>query len=245
MIKLKQNIMPYRRLPNTDKARIRAMRRAIELGEKLTPSSLAYSSRLYSKLKSFLPIFEHAILLQKESTEKQVQKNSNYIESLNKARIYISHFIQVFNFAIVRGEIKPESRRFYMLDVTNSKLPPLASESAVIEWGQNIIAGESARVKVGETPMTNPRIALVKVHYDAFLEKYQYQKMLKSISIRANKKVAELRPEADELITKLWNEIEASFDHYESAVKRSQAANYGVVYVTRKVERLEEHKLAV
>jgi len=47
--------MPYRRLPNTDSARIRAMKSALEKGKNLHPFKLAYSQATYVKLKTFLP----------------------------------------------------------------------------------------------------------------------------------------------------------------------------------------------
>jgi len=42
--------MPYRRLPNTDTARIRAMKTALELGKELPPHKLAYSSNIINSI---------------------------------------------------------------------------------------------------------------------------------------------------------------------------------------------------
>ena len=49
--------MPYRRLPNTDSARIRAMKSALEKGSTLHPFKLAYNQDVYVKIKTFLPKF--------------------------------------------------------------------------------------------------------------------------------------------------------------------------------------------
>ena len=49
--------MPYRRLPNTDAARIRAMKEALKLGKELPPFKLAYSGGTYVRLQAFLPSF--------------------------------------------------------------------------------------------------------------------------------------------------------------------------------------------
>ncbi len=43
--------MPYRRLPNTDSARIRAMKAALSKGKNMHPFNLAYSQALLVKLK--------------------------------------------------------------------------------------------------------------------------------------------------------------------------------------------------
>ena len=47
--------MPYRRLPNTDTARIRAMKTALEKGKELPPHKLAFSSKTIVNLQKFLP----------------------------------------------------------------------------------------------------------------------------------------------------------------------------------------------
>ena len=44
--------MPYRRLPNTDKARLRALNTALKLGDTLLPNELAYSQAIYAKIKA-------------------------------------------------------------------------------------------------------------------------------------------------------------------------------------------------
>jgi hypothetical protein len=48
--------MPYRRLPNTDTARIKAMKTALEKGKELPPNKLAFSSKTIVRLQKFLPI---------------------------------------------------------------------------------------------------------------------------------------------------------------------------------------------
>jgi len=45
-----------------------------------------------------------------------------------------------------------------------------------------------------------------------------------------------MRQEADDLITRLWNEIEASFSSLTEEEKRTSAEKYGLVYVFRKHE---------
>ena len=229
--------MPYRRLPNTDAARIRALKRAIELGKKYKPEMLAFKQSTLTKISAFLPIFEQAILMQKESHSRQVAKSNDYSASLKKARLYISHFIQVFNFAILRGEIRPEARRFFGIDPNDACVPELATENDIIEWGNRVIKGENDRIAKRGTPVLNPKIAVVKVYFDEFIEKLNFQKMLQSISIRANAKVSEMRPTCDAIISELWNEVEAYFSDETPARKREQASYYGVSYVYRPKER--------
>lgn len=67
--------MPYRRLPNTDAARIRALKAALKKGDSLDDiNQIAYSFPLKQKIDIFLPKFEIAITTSKAAREKQQSK---------------------------------------------------------------------------------------------------------------------------------------------------------------------------
>lgn len=230
--------MPYRRLPNTDSARLRAMQKALQKSEGIAPFKLPYSVSTFQELKNFFPEFRQAVTFQKDALDRQNSKSKNHQESLRKARLYISHFIQVLNFAIIRGEMKPETRSLFGLDTEENKLPQLNTEKDIIEWGEKIIAGEQKRLATGQAPITNPTIARVKVHYEDFLRINQSQKLLQESNTKTTLKMALLREKADDLITRLWNEVEASFSELPADEKREMAEKYGLVYVFRKNEKL-------
>jgi len=88
----------------------------------------------------------------------------------------------------------------------------------------------------GYAPITNPTIAVVKVHYDNFLEAYKFQKMLQKNHARALNNLSELRSEADDIILNVWNEVEETYKDLPDDLKREKAQNYGLVYVFRKNE---------
>ncbi|HON17914.1 MAG TPA: hypothetical protein PK990_01965 [Salinivirgaceae bacterium] len=229
--------MPYRRLPNTDMARIRAITEAIKQSNHFAPLQLAISPALLLKLRAFLPLFKQTVDHQRETFRRQIQNSKAYLGSQRKAKLYISHFIQVMNMAIIRGELKPEIRKFYGLDENTKTVPLLNSENDIIEWGEKIIKGEANRLATGASPITNPTIALVKVKYEDYLRTYQNHKTLQDIAARANQKVAEMRVEADALILELWNQIEKHFSNLPPEEMREKASSYGVVYVYRKEEK--------
>lgn len=232
--------MPYRRLPNTDAARIRALAKIIEFGTKYGARLLAFKEPTFSKIKAFMPIFEQARLMQKEAKERQVSNSKDYTDSFKKAKIYISHFLQVLNMTIARGEMKPSVRKYYGLNEKSGRIPDLATEKEVVEWGQKIIKGENDRIVKMGSPILCPKIAVVKVYYDQFMEKLNFQKMLQSISTRTNSKVSSLRPTCDQLITQAWNEIEEYYSSETPERKREQCAKYGVTYVMRPYEKEKE-----
>ena len=108
--------MPYRRLPNTDAARIRAMRAALDMGTELPPQKLAYSSKTLIRLQKILPQFENVINLKKQSVKNRNSKSQNLYDTERRARIYLTHFIRVMNMAIFRGDLPSETRAFYGME---------------------------------------------------------------------------------------------------------------------------------
>jgi len=232
--------MPYRRLPNTDSARIRSLQSIVKQGGMLPINSMAISHPLLLKITSFLPLFKQNVDYQNESFRRQSQNSKTYLEVQKRAKLYISHYIQVVNLAIIRGELKPEIRKYYGLEEDQKTVPALNTESDIITWGERIIKGESERLLTGASPITNPTIAVVKVRYEDFTRTFRNQKNLQEIFAKACTKVATLRQEADELILEAWNQIEQHFSNLPQEEMRKNAALYGVTYVYRKNEKDNE-----
>jgi len=228
--------MPYRRLPNTDSSRLKALKSALKKGKDLTPMDLAFKQSTFQSVRSFLPKWEKAITEHKTTYDIQIKNNKEYQKKLKKAKLYISHFIQVVNMAITRGEIQSLVRVYLGMDEDNSKLPNLNTELDVIECGKNLIEGETKRRMKGYSPITNPTIAVVRVHYDNYLEAYKFQKMLQKNHARALNNLADLRDEADNIILNVWNEVEENYNELPEDLKREKAQDYGLVYVYRKNE---------
>lgn len=229
--------MPYRRLPNTDQARLRAIQTAVLMGQKKTPDQLAFSAGVLNRVHAFFPNFETTLIHHNLARSQQDKNSSTYLDTVRKARIYLSHFVQILNFSIQRGDLRTEVRSFYGM-VGNKKSPSLLLESDLLEWGKKIIEGEHQRILHGGNPIYNPSIAVVKVKFDQFLDAFHHQKTLQNNTARWTQKVASLRGVADEIILDMWNEVEEFFSNLTEERKREKASEYGVVYVYRPMERL-------
>ncbi len=228
--------MPYRRLPNTDKARLKALKIAFSRGKELPPFKLAFSQKSNQRLQSFLNRYENAMSFYNQNFIKQTNKNRQYLASMKKARMYISHFIQVVNMSIMRGEMQSEIRKYFGLNLNESRIPSLNTENDIIYWGEKLIKGEAQRILGGAAPVTNPTIAIVKVRYETFMEAYHYQKTLQKNTARTQEELTKLRKEADNIILSMWNEVEDSFKDLPDDLRREKAREYGIVYVYRKNE---------
>lgn len=236
--------MPYRRLPNTDSARRRALTRAFEKGRELPPFKLAYSQSTYQRVQSFLPTWEKAMYESKQAYSNQVKRNKDYQRIMKKAKMYISHFIQVVNMAIMRGDLPETERAIFGMRDDMTKLPVLNSEADIIKWGEKLIHGENLRKGKGLSPITNPTIAVVRVRYEQFLDAYKFQKTLQKNYSRAQDYLASMRKEADSIILNVWNEVENHFEGLTDKERRTKAEVYGLSYVFRKSE-LVKTKTAV
>jgi len=228
--------MPYRRLPNTDSARMKSLKSALEKGKDLPPFKLAFSANSLRKIQAVLPQFENAISEHKNSLNLQANKNREYQKRLKKVKLYISHFIQVVNLAIARGDLATETRNYFAMGDEEKKVPSLTAEEDVVWWGEQLIKGEQSRRNKGKNPITNPTIALLKVHFDKFMEYHNYQKSLKDRSQRAQDHLNQRRSQVDGVIQQIWNEVELTYSDLPEEMRREKASEYGLVYVFRKNE---------
>jgi hypothetical protein len=228
--------MPYRRLPNTDSARLRALKAAAKKGKELPPFKMAFSQSTFNKVDLFINNFEKAMANYKAAYTKQIEKNKDYQIAARKARLYVSHFIQVLNMAIARGELSDKVRPSYGIDIDDSKLPNLLTDKDVIEWGKKLIDGEAERTSKGQQPITNPTAAVVKVRYENFIEAFNHQRILQQNTNRCQLELEELRKRADEIIVNVWNEVEETFKNLPDHERREKSQEYGLIYVYRKNE---------
>jgi hypothetical protein len=229
--------MPYRRLPTTDKARLRALEASLEMASEIGTDKLAFSKQTLYELKNVKTTFENQLKHYEFDANIEAEKNGNYKGSMEKAQLYVAHFIQILYMSIEREELKEEVLSYYDLQDFNLKIPSLNTESEILEWGKKLIEGEKKRMQKGGSPIYNPSIALVKVKVEDFKDVAVYQQNLKRNTLRTYDKLQEIRKITNDFISSLWTEIEENFADSTSKHKRQMAQEYGVVYVFRRNEK--------
>lgn len=233
--------MPYRRLPNTDQARLRALQAARTMFEQTPTAELKYSIKLALEAQAFAPIFEQAVVRHTEIRQRQSELSATLGEASKSARLYLSHFIQVFNMCIARGEIKPELREMLSLPVESSSLPDISTDQLLLEWGNKVVAGEENRTARGlGNRIYNPSIAVVKVRLEKFTEIYNQHRDLLGAIDKQREKLEELRAKADELILAIWNSLEENCSNLSQEEKINIGQQYGIVYFYRSFEKSKE-----
>lgn len=230
--------MPYRRLPNTDQARIRTLKGAVMKEDANTDYNPTISLKTLLEARNFLPRFQAAQTYYAECYSQQAKAGKKHQQHVKTARLYISHFIQVLNFAVIRAEIRTAHKEFYGLDPHSCTLPDLSTEADLAEWGRRIINGESKRLAQGGIPIYNPSIAKVRVHYDIFMESYEKQRNLQALTAKSLDALASMRDEADRLILSIWNQVEKKFEQVTPLEKRLELCrSYGLIYYYRTSEK--------
>ncbi len=238
--------MPYRRLPNTDKARIRAIETALGKAKVIPQHELAFKYLSLIELQAVYPLLSSANNQLNKAKESQFSNSKEYAEIYRKAKLYVSHFMQVLNFSIIRGELKADIREYYGLKVNLKRMPNLIKEEDIFIWGRKLIDGDAKRTREGGNPLYNPSIAMVRVHYEKFEEAYTIRKSLQKQTGIASGQMSGIRERADKIILTVWNEVEAKFSTIvDDEIRRKSASEYGVTYVYRpkEIKQIEADKL--
>ena len=225
--------MPYRRLPKTDQARLRALQRAVQQAGNAAYNDQAVNYRTITEAQRFLMQFENQVAQYHANFDSKVTANKQYRHRVRNARMYISHFIQVLNLAVIRGEIKRSQKELYKLDPKSDSLPDLSSEEGLMEWGQNTIDGENQRTAAGGFAIYNPTINKVKVHYEMFKEDYTSHQLHKRTHSRVFEDTETLRKQADEIILDMLDQIEAFYKDELPYAKLQKCQAYGMIYYYR------------
>lgn len=227
--------MPYRRLPNTDQARIRALKAAVDSSVRGGIFTNVLTHNTYHRAKELLERFSREVAVYKRCIAEQSPKkgNESYEAALKKARMYVSHFIQVLSMCIMRGEVARSKRPYYGLPENEDTVPNLFSEASVLEWGQKIIAGEQRRQGEGGVPIYNPTMGRVSVVFELFKEMYDRRHLLQTRTAEALANISNMRYEVDELIFEVWGEVEKSFASLSGDARIKKCAEYGVIYYYR------------
>ena len=225
--------MPYRRLPKTDQARLHALQKAVQQASNAAYNDQAINYRTLTEAQRFLMQYENQVAQYHANFDSKVTANKQYRHRVRNARMYISHFIQVLNLAVIRGEIKRAQKELYKLDPKSNALPDLSTEEGLLEWGQNIIDGENKRTAAGGFPIYNPAINKVKVHYEMFKEDYTSHKLHKRTHSRVFEDTETLRKKADEIILSIWDQVEAFYKEELPYAKLQKCQAYGMIYYYR------------
>lgn len=151
---------------------------------------------------------------------------------LDLLRLFVSHFIQVFNLGVARNKYPAGHRAFYDLETTSAAVPNIAADDEALSWATRLVEGDANRITAGGLPMGNPEIAEVTLARTNAMEAFTAQSTLKDAMDAAQEAVEDMNEDVDSLIKRVWDEVEAFYSEESAESKRANAREWGVVYVT-------------
>ncbi|MDR0427670.1 MAG: hypothetical protein LBH12_03600 [Dysgonamonadaceae bacterium] len=231
--------MPAKKLPETDDGRIKALQTIINQDELIGMERAILPIAEFYEYRNLLLSFEGSSFCFKQALEDEQKADKAYVGLFKTAQLYISHFIQVLNMAIIRNEIKTENLAFYGLENSNEfTVPDLSSENAVLEWGERLISGEANRTAKGGAPIYNPPISKVKVHYDLFKDSLHSLTIYRHNTIRAQENLEEMRNKIDRFIWDTWTKLEFKYWGLPAEERKKMFDLYGIQFHHQAGEQL-------
>ena len=228
--------MPYRRLPNTDAARLKALKTIIDNDDVYTVNNRAIDWASLSEARKCYEQLFVAYTYYNKNFSAQSQDSEKFLTLQHTARLYVSHFVQVLNMCVQRGEINAKNKELYGLEPDDFTVPELKTDAQLVEWGEKIIKGEKERLKKGGLPIYNPTIAKVSVHFEIYKEHYEQRKKLQDATAKSRGNMVTLREKADGIIQNIWNLIESYYAELPDIERYDKCRKMGVVYYHRKGE---------
>jgi hypothetical protein len=223
--------MPAKRFPDTNEERISILRAIIKQEETIDLKNTILSAPEQRELYNLLFAFESALSHFKQTFESEIKADKSYLSLFKTAQLYISHFIQVLNLAIIRNEIKAETLLYYGFEKKEEfTVPDLSTEEAILKWGEQLIKGETERISRGGAPIYCPTISKVIVHYDLFKEAAQSLKLYRKNTNRCRETIEEMYKKIDRIIWDTWNKVEFQYCKLPEEERQQKFSDYGIMF---------------
>lgn len=226
--------MPFRQLPASDPTRTQALQGALKKWNSTTGASRLISAATGAALETLQPKWEKEVAERADAFGQQSASTQALKAAADKLRLLVSHFIQVYQMGIARGDFAAAGRAVYELSVNEETVPNLDAEAALLLWADRIVKGDPRRVtQFSEAPMAMPAASAVAAALDAYNVKLTAQTEAKDQLEAEQADVIALRAEADQVIRDVWDEVEFALRQLEAPTLRRRAREWGVVYAQR------------
>lgn len=233
--------MPTRRLPNSQSSVIRTLKTARDAWKQYPDARLIFDSH-WAKLddanaESLLNQFIREVDEVYLAKAAQAPLTDAFSKSMAKLTLYTSHFHQVYDLAVARGEFTAGGRAFYGRPAGATTIPDLSTQAATIEAAEKIESGEPKRAEAegaDHTPMALPSAAQVAGILAEAKDLRSKSQQAQAETDREQNEAAALYPEAQKLAVSICNTVEFQLnerDDLDAPGRRRIARDWGVVYV--------------
>ena len=232
--------MASRRLPNSTPAVLRTLRAAHDTYlNTAIAADRAITAEQFALLNLAVPTSMQSRFI-KESSDVDIAQatqsplTSDLAQKAARLTMFVSHFHQVLDLGIARGDFAIGTRSYYGRDVSATALPDLSTYEAVADAAAKIATGEAARVLAdgsGYLAMALPSAGDVGTHEAAFLAAFAASQRAQVKTDEERADVSTLYPDAQALAVDLCDTIEFYYrKDPDPASRRAKCSRWGVVY---------------
>jgi hypothetical protein len=169
------------------------------------------------------------------TTAKQAYHNC--IELAVPQRVFlkdnITSYFKTFNNCIDKlGTIPASARAFYLLPIGKASLPKMDTDDELLAAAAIVLSGDILRIKDGGIVMSVPTIAEFTIVYDIAKPVIVAISNALTAVTNATSSLKKQIPEIKDLITHIWNEVEAYYSLYAPSERRVFCRLWGVRYIS-------------
>jgi hypothetical protein len=215
--------MPSRRLPNTISAVIRTLTTARDAWAQY-PAARLITAAHWAKLDPNAAPPSQLTVFLKEAGDipaalaAQAPLTDVFQKGLARLTLYVSHFHQVYDLGVTRGDFTAGGRAYYDRDVSATTLPDLSTASAVLEAAAKIGPGEAKRAAAegaGYKPMARPSADEVAALHATVKAEYDASQSAQAFTDQQQNELAALYPDAQKLAVSICNTVEYNLGERE------------------------------
>jgi len=221
-----------RRLPQTNITRQRALNTAFNKNSITPPGTGPLTTTTETRLGTTRTAYNNALIAHNSAKADQTTNTPLKDAEIENLRMYVSHFMQVFNLGVARNKYPAGHRAYYQLNVGSSAVPNLDQEDNVILWANNLVTGDPLRITAGGVAMANPSIAEVQAALTSTMTAFNAYSAFAEALDTAEEALEDLNPDTDSLIKRVWDEVETFYGEEEPSSKRENARRWGVIYIS-------------
>ncbi len=145
-------------------------------------------------------------------------------------RKFIISFYNSLNNAIALNDILASARAFYGLEISNKKMPDMKTDAKLLAAAGLLIDGDAARRLAGGIAIVSPTIAQVTTTINTAKPIIAAISNAKTVVTTAISSLKKQNAEIKDLITHIWDEVEAHYSLDDASSKRDQGRLWGIKY---------------
>ncbi len=219
--------MPYYDAPNNDTQRLAFLNRSLETGLADVAAGNAYVSQAtLDAIAASLPQFETVINAVSDKLGSRTKETHERAAAIEKIKTYTRDMWAVIKRRALRLEQPAAVLQFYQLPLDGVTPSPTTYE----EWlalAAQVVQGDADAVAAGYPPALDPSAADLAAVLESTRAEVKDVAMADRAYDEAQKAVAALRPQADELITDVVAELRFTLRKQEASNQRRTMRTYG------------------